>query len=274
HPVLTAIAVACVDEIASGRVVLGMGAGMSGFKELGIKRKSPAVAIKEAVEIMRGVLTGKPLFYEGAVFKVSGARLSFKARGDIPIYVAGRGPRVLETAGKVGDGAILGGFASEESVNYAFDQIRRGADAAGRNWEDLDYVSWVYCSLSEDGKEAKRVVKPIVAYLMEASEPVLERLGIQREIADPVIKGLKELRKEGAFSLYSREMMELASNLVSDKLVDKYSIAGTPEECARKVRRLLRLGIKQIAILPFPLPGGKNEDVMRLFAEEVIPQFK
>ena len=50
HPALTAMAIATLDEISNGRALLGFGAGISGFPELGIVRKKPAVAMREAIE--------------------------------------------------------------------------------------------------------------------------------------------------------------------------------------------------------------------------------
>src|SRR5262250_3921876 len=59
HPALTAMAIATLDEISGHRAVLGMGAGVSGFRELGIAREKPGVAMREAVEVIRALLRGE-----------------------------------------------------------------------------------------------------------------------------------------------------------------------------------------------------------------------
>src|SRR2546425_9897016 len=59
HPALTAMAIATLDEISGGRAVLGLGAGVSGFRELGIDAARSAVAIREAVELIRRLLAGQ-----------------------------------------------------------------------------------------------------------------------------------------------------------------------------------------------------------------------
>ena len=47
--------------------------------------------------------------YVGDVYRMDGARLEFTVDEPIPVYLAGRGPRVLEAAGEVADGVLIGG---------------------------------------------------------------------------------------------------------------------------------------------------------------------
>src|SRR5215510_14369477 len=77
HPALTAMAIATVDEISGQRAVLGLGAGVSGFRELGIARAKSGVALREAVEVIRELLAGKTVTYRGQVVRVDDAHLDF-----------------------------------------------------------------------------------------------------------------------------------------------------------------------------------------------------
>src|SRR6516162_9293729 len=86
HPALTAMAIATLDEISGGRAILGIGAGISGFAELGIERKKPARAICEAIELIRALLRGKTVDYRGEVIALNHGRLSFAPPGpEIPV---------------------------------------------------------------------------------------------------------------------------------------------------------------------------------------------
>jgi 5,10-methylenetetrahydromethanopterin reductase len=77
HPALTAMAIATLDEIAEGRVMLGIGAGVSGFSELGIvPRKSPR-AIREAITLIRALLRGEQVDMHGDVISFLEGRLGF-----------------------------------------------------------------------------------------------------------------------------------------------------------------------------------------------------
>ena len=86
HPALTAMAIATLDEISNQRAILGVGAGISGFTELGIVRKKPAAAIREMIEVVRALLKGESVDFHGDVVTFNNGKLSFKpVRADIPI---------------------------------------------------------------------------------------------------------------------------------------------------------------------------------------------
>src|ERR1700756_6038059 len=92
HPALTAMAIATLDEISGGRAVLGIGAGVSGFAELGIERKKPPRAMRETIEVVRALLRGEQVDYSGEIISFRDGHLSFKPRrADVPVYVASNG---------------------------------------------------------------------------------------------------------------------------------------------------------------------------------------
>src|SRR6516225_10033485 len=93
HPALTAMAIATLDEISGGRAILGIGAGISGFAELGIERKRPARAIGESIDLIRALLRGETVDFHGDVVAFNQGRLSFSPpRPGMPVYVASNGP--------------------------------------------------------------------------------------------------------------------------------------------------------------------------------------
>src|ERR1700757_5082721 len=75
HPALTAMAIATLDEISGGRAILGIGAGVSGFRELGVNAERSAVAIREAVELIRQLLAGQNVTVSGQQVSFHGGRL-------------------------------------------------------------------------------------------------------------------------------------------------------------------------------------------------------
>jgi len=94
HPALTAMAIATLDEISEGRAVLGIGAGVSGFGELGIDRARPALAMREMVGLVRKLMTGENVDFQGRMVQFNHGALNFTpVRADLPIYVASNAPR-------------------------------------------------------------------------------------------------------------------------------------------------------------------------------------
>ena len=97
HPALTAAAIGTVDELADGRAILGIGAGASGFSAMGMTREGPATAIREAIALIRRLLAGERVTQEGQIVRaLRVSQLDFPARASIPVYIAGRGPRILD----------------------------------------------------------------------------------------------------------------------------------------------------------------------------------
>src|SRR4029077_10806495 len=111
HPALTAMAIATLDELSGQRAVLGLGAGVSGVREMGIARDRAGVGLGEAGEVIRKLLAGETVTYPGSVVRVDGAHLDFKpVRAEIPMYIASQRPVGVRAAGAgAGGGGLRGG---------------------------------------------------------------------------------------------------------------------------------------------------------------------
>src|SRR5262249_57082721 len=110
HPALTAMAMATLDGISDQRAVLGLGAGVSGFRELGVDPSRSAVAIREAVELIRRLLAGETVTARGRVLSFRDGRLDVAPpRADLPIYVASQRAGGCRVAGRAGGAGALRG---------------------------------------------------------------------------------------------------------------------------------------------------------------------
>jgi 5,10-methylenetetrahydromethanopterin reductase len=268
HPALTAAAAASVDELSGGRVILGMGAGMSGFREMGIERVRPARAIREAVQLIHRLTRGeREVTLDGELIRFRGGHLGFIPLRPIPVYVAGRGPKVLEAAGEVADGVVVGSFASERGIRWALDHVARGSARAGRRVEDLARVSWLYTAIAADAQQARERVRTGVAVAMWGSRGVLGQIGVT--LPPAVLRFMDEHPYR-----YEPELVGELGRLLPDELLDEFSIAGTVEEVAARLVRIARLGIGQAALWLFPPAGGDLESVMRPLTADVLPRVR
>src|SRR6202162_4330973 len=173
HPALTAMAIATIDEISDGRAVLGIGAGISGFAELGIRPQKPARAIRESIELIRALLRSEQVGVAGEVISFGSGRLSFSPlRSEIPIYVASNGPLGQRSAGAIADGAIMEACGSVAEVAAFRSEVERGETAAGRAKGSVRLVARLNACIADDGRRARDVVRPTVArYLGRGSPP-------------------------------------------------------------------------------------------------------
>lgn len=265
HPAITAAAMASLDELSMGRAVLGLGAGGSGFREMGLLRQKPSVAIREAVELIRKLWRGEKVDYQGRVVRFNKGRLNFKARNEIPIYIGARGPLNLMLAGEVADGAFVSGYATPPGIKKAVSLIAKGSKKGGRKLSDLDLILECDCSVSADRAAARRAVKKMVALTLWSSWPDYSFL-------DPVGLSLpaeiEAIAKRRSYSGLRR-----IEGLLPGEFVDAFAMAGTPLEVAQKIARVtIECGISSFAVsLVQPQKIGFEEEI-ELFVNEVIPR--
>ncbi|MDR7485052.1 MAG: LLM class flavin-dependent oxidoreductase [Armatimonadota bacterium] len=264
HPALTAVAIASVDEVSDGRAMLVLGAGGAAAAPLGFQRIRPAQAVGEAIQVIRQLLTGDRVTFEGQVITFRGGKLSFPARANLPIYVASRGDLVLSAAGELADGVMIATYATPEGIRHGLSRVRRGTIRAGRRLEDLALFARVDACISDDPREATEAVRPMVARLLGSSYP--DRSFV-RALGLDVPQPLEEILKQRNHALTSA-----SAHLVPEELVRAYTWAGTAEQVAERVAAVADLGIQNITFLPHPPPGGNIRTTVRAFAEQVRPR--
>jgi 5,10-methylenetetrahydromethanopterin reductase len=261
NPIMTCQSLASLDEMAPGRVTLGMGAGdKTTLASTGIEATKQLSAVVDAITIFKKMLEGKNVTYEGNVFKVKGTKFNFKPRGQIPVYIGAQGPKMLTMAGEIGDGVLINA-SHPKDIDYAVSQIKNGVNTAGKSLSDVDVTAYTSFSVHENPEKALQAASPVVAFIVAGSpDVILERHGIDLDKANNIRGALGK----GDFGA--------AFGSVTPKMMDAFCIAGTPDMCNEKISRLLKAGITQFVV---GSPVGPNvRKSIDLISEEVIPHFK
>lgn len=261
NPVFTAQAMVSLNELAPGRVVLGIGAGdKTTLESVGVEMHKPLTAVQEAVDIFRKITNGENVVFEGQVFKTAGAKFLFKPRGRIPVYVGAQGPKMLELAGRIGEGVLINA-GHPRDVEYAVKSAREGISQAGKKIEDVDVAAYTSFSVHEDLKKATKAAVPVVSFIVAGSPPqLLERHGIDVKKAGEIKEALKANDWGKAFGAVTPEMIEA------------FSVCGTPDMCIERIALLLKSGISQFVV---GSPIGSNvREAINLVSEKIIPHFK
>ena len=252
-PAITASAVATLDEISNGRATLGMGPGdKATFDALGIAWTKPVSTIKDALEMIGTLLSGQKT--------ASGASLmgTKPVQDKIPMYMGAQGPMMLKTAGEVSDGALINA-SNPKDFEAAVPMIKEGAESAGKSLSDIDVAAYTCCSIDNDKGKAVGAAKIVVAFIAAGSPPpVFERHGL-----DPNT-GAKfgEFLGKGDFGG--------AICAVDDKLMDAFSVVGTPDDFVPKIEALGKMGVTQY-VAGSPI-GPDKENSIKLLGE-VIDRF-
>src|SRR5579875_3144441 len=144
HPVINARAIATLDELSNGRMAMGLAVGnmVEMTKDLGFQTKAGYERVRELGIISRRLFSGESVTFEGKFFQIHDVKLGMKCRSNIPIYVAGSGPKIMEVAGEVGDGAIIP-YTDPKVIEHAKNSVRIGAEKAGKKLDSIQLVSWL-----------------------------------------------------------------------------------------------------------------------------------
>jgi len=260
---VTASAAATLDEIAPGRVVVGMGTGGSAAQTMGltIRETARTATLEHMVTAFRRLARREAIRFESG----SEGRIAWldQAR-PIPVYAAGSGPRMLAAAGRVGDGAIMYASVDPEILRAGLGCVAAGAADAGRRLADLDVAIWAPTSVGPDRALARDHARGRVASALRHPLPV--PFGAQD---GPVVERLR--REYDAFQHATAASRH--RELVPDRLVDLMALAGTPDEVREQVRRVMAVPeIGRIIILP-QVPDARffaRDAILRTFADEVM----
>ena len=251
HPSVLASGYATLDELAPGRFAVGIGLGDSSLETMG-RKQARLAEFEAAVAQMRAVIEGGEAELESG----SKIHLNFAQNRKIPFYAAASGPKMLELSGRIADGVIILVGVDSGAIERAVERIAAGAESAGRKLSDIDLVLWVPCAVSE-GPGAKDAVKAHVARVI--AHPLPFTLDEQEQ------KVLDDIHQ--AYNYY-QHMNPLAAQarVIPDWLVDKFAVAGTPDECQAKVEELKQSAINQVAIIPYNVGDADRGETLRLFA--------
>ncbi|MCI0548375.1 MAG: LLM class flavin-dependent oxidoreductase [Candidatus Rokubacteria bacterium] len=270
HPALTAMAIATLDEVSDRRALLGLGAGVSGFRELGVDASRSATAIREAVELIRALLAGQTVTVKGREVSFADGRLDFAApRADLPIFVASQRAAGSRVAGRVSDGAIMQGALAEPIVRAWRETVHGAAREAGRDPARVDLVARLNACVHDDRAAARDVMRPTIVRTLSAERPdflTFATAGLALPAA---------LRERVLALPYTHDPAPLraVAPLVPDDFVDACTLAGPPEVIAPELVRLARSGIAEVVIYPLAV-DGRVETTIERFQREVMARVR
>ncbi|MEF8853175.1 MAG: TIGR04024 family LLM class F420-dependent oxidoreductase [Haloarculaceae archaeon] len=226
-PALVGQTAATLQEVSEGRFRLGLGpsgpALVAGWH--GVDYERPLRRTREYVEIVRQVLMGERLEYDGETFQLSGFRLRCDPPETPPkIDAAGMGPKSVELAGRFADGwhALM---LTREGLRERLADLRRGAELGDRDVADLRVTLSLPCMALDDRERARRSARNHLAFYVGAMG-TFYREALARQ-------GYEETAHEVA-SEWANGDQAAAMAAISDGLLDDLGAVGTPAECRER----------------------------------------
>jgi len=248
-PASIAMGAATVDIISKGRLILGLGTSSSPIVENfhGLDFKNPVSRMREYVEIIRLILSGKPIDYSGNVFNLKNFTLLVKPqRPKIPIYLAAINQKMVELTWEIADGVIFY-LRPQEEMKKTIQTMQTK--------RKIDTTCQIITCVSENSESAIERCKKTLAFYVSVGNiyrDFLSKNGFQNET-----KNIFDEFKKSGFS-HNHEF-------VSDKMLRSLTISGDPETCIRQLQKFGETNI-DLPILQFN-PVGNFLDSFNLFSK-------
>jgi 5,10-methylenetetrahydromethanopterin reductase len=257
HPAVLANSWATLDELSGGRAILGIGTGDSAVINLGMRPEKLA-AFEEKIKVIRALLRGEEVEYEGARIRMPWSRCQ------VPIVMACSGPKSLQLGGRVADGVLFQVGADPAFVRYALENIRKGAESSGRQLRDLVLYMRLACAVSDDREKARSQVR---GYASVAAGTVFKT--IPRAYFDDALWEDVENFRSGYDYVEHGSNRSPQAGLMTDRILDAIAVAGTPDEAISRFRELAKMGMNG-----FVCPVGMDDPLpyLQTFAEQVVPK--
>ncbi len=239
NPARLASTFSTLDDLAPGRIILGIGAWWEPLaSKVGVHRHRPLKAMRETVEACRALLADETVTYDGEFVHLDGVELDYvyqeRRPKDVPIYIGATGDRMLELTGEIADGVVLNYLVSPEYNRRAMDRLADGAARAGRSVDDLDRPQLVVCSVAETRAEALDGARLMVTQYLGQQPHIMKASGVPESL-------LEEIGRVLTWPA-THEQVEAASKLVPDEIVQMICAAGTADEVREKVAQYMADG--------------------------------
>ncbi len=242
HPTVTASAFSTLKDLSGDRAILGISVGDSALRTMNL---APAKMkeLETSIEQCRGLFEGDKVAFGDA----STAGLTLP-EGQVPIYIAATGPKMLRMTGRIGDGVILMNGIAPDLIEAAIDLLREGEKEAGRPEGSTNVAVWAACHTD------CRAVKYNVAraILRKIPGPIDD---LTRQVA-------VEVKKVYNYEQHARAEAEFAK-LIPDELVRRFAFSGSPSQIQEQIHALKPLGVDEVILsIPHAEEFRPREDVI------------
>ena len=263
EPTVLASAYATLHDISNGRMVMGIGRGDSARRYIG-QQPVKVAEFEHALAMIREFVNGREVNWNEKDLQLKWVRPELP---EIPIWVAGYGPKALAGAGRVGDGVLIQ-LADPQIVTWIMDTARKAAEEAGRDPAALKCIVSAPSHISDDIAAARDQVRWFPAMVSNHVMDLVERYGFDSDIPQALTDYVKA-RKFYDYNDHSRVGAK-HGDFVTDEICDRFCVLGTPEQATAKLRELEGVGVDQFNIY---LMTEGQEEVLQAYGDQIIPGF-
>ena len=230
HPAQIAMDASALDELAEGRVTLGIGAGLAApIRRLGVDNTRTLAALRDTFTIVRGLIAGETVTYKGKVFAVEDAKLSYKPRRtSLPILMAARGPKALALSAEVADGLMVSNMCPPGFTRWA-----------GKVARAKRIVQYAPCVVSDDRAAALSVIRPVLLGLLKTFWALGQKVpAAKASLVDH--SGIPDADFAAAIAG--------PADALDERFVDAFAVAGTADDCRDRLAAYQDAGVTDLVL--------------------------
>ena len=261
-PTVLASGYATLHDISNGRMVMGIGRGDSARRYIG-QQPVKVAEFERRLRMIRDFMNGREVEWNGKELHLKWVRPELP---EIPMWVAGYGPKALAVAGRVGDGVIIQ-LADPVIVKWIMDTARAAAEEAGRDPSQLRCIVSAPTFVSDDVAQARDQVRWFPAMVSNHVMDLVERYGYDSQIPHELTEFVR-VRKFYDYDDHSRVGAK-HGEFVTDEICDRFCVLGSPEQAIAKLRELEAVGTDQFNIY---LMTEGQDDVLGAYGTQIIPE--
>jgi probable F420-dependent oxidoreductase len=262
-PTVTASWYATVHDLSNGRAVMGIGRGDSSRRVVGLKPVRVA-EFEARCKMIKDLMNGRPVEWNDKELKLEWVREELP---QIPMWIAGYGPKALAVAGRVADGVIIQ-LADPVIIQWIMDTARKAAEEAGRDPSELKCIVGAPSHISDDLADAREQVRWFPAMVSNHVMDLIEKYGWDSEIPEALTDFVKA-RKFYDYKDHSR-VGAAHGEFVTDEICDRFCVLGNVEQVTAKLKELEGVGVDQFNIY---LMTHSQEETLATYGDQIIPQF-
>ena len=237
NPAVTAMEIATLAQLAPGRLVAGIGHGVQEWMEqMGARTPSPLTTLEEAITIVRRLLHGETVTFDGTEFTMQDVALDSPPDDPPPVLAGVRGPKSLALAGRVADGVVL---AEGAGPTYVCESIEHAASP-----DPFRVSVFTALAIGDDGREMRRIMAPFVAGLLDGVNPAPN--------AHPHIDEIRER--------HAAHGVDGIADMPAEWWIELGAI-GTFEDAVRHADALADAGAHDVTFFPGPTVELAREDL-------------
>jgi len=258
-PTLLAMSAATLNELADGRLLLGIGASTEAIVEElhGVEFDRPLLRTRETIEIIESLYNSGHAEYDGHIFEVDFPSKEYLRRNQVSVYNAAMGEQNVQLTGEYADGwipAYLPRFALDDYV----DDLVMAAERGGRDPDEICVAPFVPTALADNSSEAELQVREFLASKMAVGyEELMRTFGYDDTVGE-------------AAALWRQGKYERAKRTLPQEFVDQVSVYGTPTECFEGIQRYEELGVDLfVMLLPFSADVSTVDAMLRKLGDRL-----